>query len=348
MYATKVSTGSPVYSASFNLLDYVNGIICTGNNIFKWFKTVEGSLKAQNTGIQKKEPHVSNNFLCHSWLYDGKLVIGTDAGEILLFDQNCDYRGYFTSGMESWSPLCILPFGNGFLVGGEEARVVVFERNTDDLRMHYARSQRSICVTNQPTAKVKGMTISPNSEDTLILSLDNSQIYSITFSSEREEAEPLSDVFHTNAITGLDVCVRKPLVVTCGLDNSVRIWNYLENKLEVAEYFSEEPYSVAFHPSGFHIVVGFADKLRMMNVFTNGIKPYKDIHIKACREIKFCNGGHMFAATNGHLIQVFNFYTGENPPNMQFKGHTGKVSSLDWHEDDTSLISTGWDGAVFE
>jgi hypothetical protein len=29
----------------------------------------------------------------------------------------------------------------------------------------------------------------------------------------------------------------------------------------------EEALSVAFHPSGFHIVVGFSEKIRMMNLF---------------------------------------------------------------------------------
>lgn len=347
LHSTKVSSGSPVYQISFNILDYMNGIIATGNNVFFWYKPIDG-LKVQSQGIAKKEPHVSNNYLCHSWLYDGKLVVGTDSGEILLCDQNCEYRGYFTSGMESWSVLCILPYSNGFLVGGEEARVVMFERNTDDLRLHYARSQKSISVTNQPTAKIKGISISPNSEDSLILVLDNSQIYNLPFTSEQDEAKPLSDLFHSNAITGLDVCIRKPLVVTCGIDNSVRIWNYEKNCLEVIEFFTEEPYSVAFHPSGFHIVVGFADKLRMMNVFASTIKHYKEIHIKGCKEIKFCNGGHMFAAANGHEVQVFNFYTGENPPNMKFRKHIAKVTSLHWNEDDSLLYSAGSDGAVYE
>lgn len=30
----------------------------------------------------------------------------------------------------------------------------------------------------------------------------------------------------TAQVTGLDTCIRKPLVVTCGLDKSVRVWNY--------------------------------------------------------------------------------------------------------------------------
>ena len=43
-----------------------------------------------------------------------------------------------------------------------------------------------------------------------------------------EEAtfEPLIYSFHSSAITGLDVCIRKPLVATCSLDHSVRVWNY--------------------------------------------------------------------------------------------------------------------------
>ena len=144
------------------------------------------------------------------------------------------------------------------------------------------------------------------------------------------------------------MCVRKPLIATCGLDKTVRIWNYEDKTIEVMQRFNEEPHSVAFHPSGFQIVVGFADKLRLMNVFSDCIKTYKELPIKACREIRFSNGGHLFAATNGHIIQIFNFYTGENPPNMLFKGHSGKVRSIAWADDDQGFVSAGWDGSIFE
>ena len=36
----------------------------------------------------------------------------------------------------------------------------------------------------------------------------------------------LSSSFHHGAITGLDVCLRKPIVVSCSMDKSIRIWNY--------------------------------------------------------------------------------------------------------------------------
>lgn len=43
--------------------------------------------------------------------------------------------------------------------------------------------------------------------------------------------EFLSHFFHSDAVTGLSVCSRKPLVATCSVDCSVRIWNY-ESKYE--------------------------------------------------------------------------------------------------------------------
>lgn len=32
--------------------------------------------------------------------------------------------------------------------------------------------------------------------------------------------------FHSAAVTGLDLCIRKQILVTCSKDKTVRIWNY--------------------------------------------------------------------------------------------------------------------------
>ena len=57
-------------------------------------------------------------------------------------------------------------------------------------------------------------------------------------------------------ITGLDVCVRKPLVVTCGADRSVRIWNYLTKNVEVNSklnlLFTTEPLLTVRLPARVH------------------------------------------------------------------------------------------------
>ena len=43
----------------------------------------------------------------------------------------------------------------------------------------------------------------------------------------------------------------------------------------------QEAFSVAFHPSGFHLIAGFADKLRLMNLLMEDFRTYKEIPIKA-------------------------------------------------------------------
>ena len=249
----------------------------------------------------------------------------------MILDSNCEYLGNIKIPIENFQVTVLLNFEKGFLVGGNKGKVLIFDSYGDERKPDYKQRPRIITVAHpdkQVVGNVKALSLSFQTEEALVLTLDNSQIYSIDFNSMNEEALPLSHLFHSGAITGLDVCVRKPLVVTCGSDNSVRIWNYVERTLEVYDFFNEEPFSVAFHPSGFHIVVGFADKLRMMNVFNKNIERYKDIPIRACSEVRFSNGGHLFAAVIGNYIKVFNFYTGESPPNMDYKSHSGKVKSI--------------------
>lgn len=104
---------------------------------------------------------------------------------------------------------------------------------------------------------------------------------------EQQQFELVSLPFHssppvnsgTYPINGMDVCVRKPLIVTCGVDKYIRIWNYEEKSMEAYRFFNEEAYCVSIHPSGFHIVVGLTDRLRLMNVcvHNNQIKHYREI-----------------------------------------------------------------------
>jgi len=105
--------------------------------------------------------------------------------------------------------------------------------------------------------------------------------------------------FHSGKVTGLDICIWKPLIVTCSDDKSIRVWNYVNWTLDINKYQTEECNAVAFHPSGFHIVVALADKIQMMNVFSDDLVLFKSISIKACMEIQFSNGGHLFAAISG-------------------------------------------------
>ena len=42
---------------------------------------------------------------------------------------------------------------------------------------------------------------------------------------------------------------------------------------------------MALHPSGLFVLVGFSEKLRLMSLLINDIRPYKEFPIRGCREV---------------------------------------------------------------
>ena len=122
-------------------------------------------------------------------------------------------------------------------------------------------------------------------EEVLSFGLSDGSLLSFAFNFDRTSDEPIKfepvvQAFHTAEVTGLDVCVRKSLVATCSLDRTVKIWNFKDVTLENDKQFDEPAYSVAFHPSGFQLVVGFADKIRMLNILMNDLVTYKEFPFK--------------------------------------------------------------------
>jgi len=56
------------------------------------------------------------------------------------------------------------------------------------------------------------------------------------------------------------------------------------------------------HPSGFHLVVALQDKIQLMNILSKGLNSFKSLQIKGCKEVRFSNGGHYFAAAVQNAI----------------------------------------------
>lgn len=144
----------------------------------------------------------------------------------------------------------------------------------------------------------------------------------------------------------MDVAIRKPLAVTCGVDRSVRLWNYVTKALVAQHFFEVQPHSCAIHPSALLVLVGFSDCLRVMSLLADDLRPFKEIPIKGCREVRFSHGGHLFAAADGSTIQIYSTYTCERLGT--FTSHKGRVRSIRWTDDDSSIVSCGMDGQVLQ
>lgn len=61
---------------------------------------------------------------------------------------------------------------------------------------------------------------------------------------------------------------------------------FVTRVLELCKEFQEEAYSVALHPTGLFILVGFSDRLRLMNLLIDDIRTFKEFTVRSCREVE--------------------------------------------------------------
>ncbi|KAF5888302.1 cilia- and flagella-associated protein 57, partial [Clarias magur] len=370
MATVKSTNSGPVHQVSFNPQD--NTQICvSGYGTFKLFRYVDGALKQTNSAKLETQ-----NILSHAWMSEERIIAGTETGRLLVFESG-DLRWEMsvakriteqepvrqtqdeTSSDQDSMPqvTAIKAYSKGFACSAGPGTVCLFEKTEERCSYRQIKEIRippDPC-SNEPSQveqqEISSMCISP-SEETLAISTQRGQIYLIALASAemskgvRTHFEFLSHSFHSGIITGLSVCIRKPLIATCSTDRSVRIWNYETSALELYKEFQEEVYCVALHPSGLFILAGFSDKLCLMNLLIDDIRTFKEFPVRSCRECVFSHGGHMFAAVNGNVIHLYSTMTFDNILNL--KGHIGKVRAVVWSADDSRLVSCGMDGAVYE
>uniref|UniRef100_A0A8C1TIX3 Cilia- and flagella-associated protein 57-like n=1 Tax=Cyprinus carpio TaxID=7962 RepID=A0A8C1TIX3_CYPCA len=356
MATVKTSTDGPINQISFNPED--NTQICvSGNGVFKIFRYAGEILKQSSTF--KTDTH---HFLCHTWMSTEQVIAGTDAGQLMMFEsgrqrwemnvtqsekQDCN---------ETFSTLprvtAIVGYSNGFACSAGPGTVCLFEKREEEDQYKKTKEIKipPELFSNDPSSaeqqEISTLCISP-SEETLAASTDRGQLYGISLSLAElnkgvcAQFEHLSHSSHSSVITGLSTCIRKPLMATCSQDRSVRIWNFETNVLEMYKEFQEEAYSIALHPTGLYILVGFSDKLRLMTLLIDDIRTFKEFTVRSCRECAFSHGGHLFAAVNGNVINIYSTTTFED-----VHPESKTLSSL--FQYDSRLVSCGMDGAVYE
>lgn len=180
------------------------------------------------------------------------------------------------------------------------------------------------------------------------------QLYHFEIKQNKLFIRNVSEDNHTANINSVDVAIKKTLFVTCSSDKTAKIWNYQNYKLETTLVFNEEPLNVVFHPSGFHIVIAFNEKVSLYNVYPDYVefkkRGLRDINLKDISQLCFSKGGEKLAiaAGNPQIIYVYKFYNCERINYLILKGHSGKITYLEFSKDDMYLYSCGTDGMVYQ
>ncbi|XP_045500687.1 cilia- and flagella-associated protein 57 isoform X2 [Colias croceus] len=255
---------------------------------------------------------------------------------------------------------CFVNFPKGFAYACGPGYVHMFEKETPHhwrKRNLFRISRNSYKHTREhplwsPLDAIQHIAIDPNQETLLITTL-RIQLYYVKLFGQHMLQNPeiafteLGPAMHYGSINSLSMCAWKPIFMTSGeQDKSIRIWNYMTDDVELIKLYQEEIHCVSLHPSGLFAIVGFSDKLRFMVVLIDDFEVMREFPIRNCKRAKFSTNGHMFAAVNGQIIQVFSSISFQNVYNL--KGHNGKITCLAWSANDLTLVSCGSEGAVYE
>ena len=355
--AVEVSGFQSINQMFFHPADDYIFVLGQGNNPLRAYimKNDKSEMILQHKAdvIKDMLKQYSNNFLSYCMLPENHMIIGTEEGELLYVNNHYELKSRLPSSpFEDYQVRCIVAHSKGFIIGGSNCTFYIYDKNDRDHRQPYTRIERKIMNKDLSQYCINAFTLI--NDETIILGLENGSFMEVPFSMDKtvpEESFKFQDLvqpFHTNLITDFDLCIRKPLLATCSLDKSVKIWNYLDYSLENQKVFDQEAAAISFHPSGFHLAVAFPDRVKMLNIQYDDIRVSKDINVKGCTELAYSNGGHYVAIANGTIIQLYSVYTGEQITNFAFRGHTNHIKQIVWHPDDLGLISSGLDGQVFE
>ena len=332
------------------------------NHVHIWgVKEKTLAVQAVAVGIDQER-----NYTDHIWTDSDTLVVVTDTGEGFvqkagnLVQQIPDL---FCKAEETAGATCLVAFSKGFLVGSDQGSISLWEKADFDVNQSSADMFSFIrtWTTGKPHP-LASLSFSP-SENTVGIALKNNDIGSCSLTSVYQLSldVPVSIFcygFHFGTITGLDIAAHRPLIATCSqTDSTVRIWNYLTHKCELAkkmyvvgetvgEMNARQLLSLAFHPNGYLLALGFTDKVRVFHVLYDELRLFKDVLVKSVTCMRFSNGGHLLALVSQKTVHVYSAVTFE--PLQVLKHHSSQVLDIAWNLSDSRFASVGQDGKLSE
>ena len=106
---------------------------------FKYYQIVDKEDKKQefeadHTQVNNKDRELSTKYTCHAWMNDGRLIVCTELGEIMLLETDGAFLAYIPESPceedGEFKIEAISAFSRGFVVSGDQ-RIYAYEKTED-------------------------------------------------------------------------------------------------------------------------------------------------------------------------------------------------------------------------
>lgn len=115
------------------------------------------------------------------------------------------------------------------------------------------------------------------SKNCLICFSESKNIYKLDLTSDHIYKKSilrfkLINSFHYTKILSIDTCYQKPLMVTYAQEGIIKIWNFIDKKIEYSKKLEDNVACVAIHPTGLYLSVSFLNKIDLYSIILNDLK----------------------------------------------------------------------------
>ncbi|XP_075166965.1 testes of unusual size [Haematobia irritans] len=323
--------------------------------------------------------NLKSNFVTTSMVFLAMdlLMVGTDSDELILlengeyklrqkaseaeafdllmdqeaFDREQEQRPATTTAkLNDTRVLCMTAFGRGFAFAIFN-QVFVFERVSKFKFERKTILTIPITIYAEHLYQITNLAVDSKQETVIVTTL-HSQIYvgvlivPETLKAKQLKFQPMGALIHIGEVVDISLCSWKPIIMTASKDQTIRIWNYETEIVELVRKFQVDVNIVELSSTGLMAAIGFSDQLRITQIFMEELNIVKTYNFPRCKDVKYSNYGHLMAAAYDSTIAITSVYNLEIL--ITLKGHNGTVLSVDWTKNDKYLISGGNEGAIYQ
>lgn len=361
------NAGAEVFDISFHAVGR-DELVVIGKNIFKLYECQpesEGNIPVFEEIVFEKLEN-AGTYLTIGWPEKENLAVGSSEGHVLFFrgielvhemsledDLKQETRYSAVNGSKAVTSIVVIPQQILCAFSGFVVMVYVGEEIACYTLAKLVFMQQDILSENIPGELQE----EPDFLLSILVSLDDQDLIGTTrdgqilrclkfnYKGKCQHFTSLLQKQHNNPVIGIDVARSKPLLASCS-EYSLIVWNILTKKQEIKKQFKNRILSVAVHPTGLYIALGFDHHCRLFSILYHNLREKTIFACKKSSLVRFSSGGHLLAMALHSVIEIYFFTSSE----LLFKldGHAGLITSFDWIDNDAKLVSCDARGVICE